>query len=126
MKTTGVALALLLTFAALSQGEPLDDEVNFAREVLPILSDKCFVCHGPDTQDDAELRLDSFEAATSDRGGYRAIDPETPADSELLARIHSTDDPMPPEDAEKQLTPAERATLTRWIRQGGDAERQGP
>lgn len=119
MKTTGVALALLLTFAALSQGEPLDDEVNFAREVLPILSDKCFVCHGPDTQDDAELRLDSFDAATSDRGGYRAIDPETPADSELLARIHSTDDPMPPEDAEKQLTPAERATLTRWIQQGG-------
>ena len=61
-------------------------KVDFAREVLPILSNKCFVCHGPDTRKKDELRLDSFEAATSDRGGYRAIDPEDPGESEMLVR----------------------------------------
>ena len=95
------------------------EKVDFAKEVLPILSDKCFICHGPDTQDEDELRLDSFEAATADRGGYHAIDPDKPKDSELLNRIHSEDDPMPPEDAEKQLSDAERDTLSRWVAQGG-------
>lgn len=94
--------------------------VDFAREVLPILSNKCFVCHGPDTKKKKELRLDSFEAATADRGGYRAIDPDHPEDSELLFRIHDADDPMPPEDAEKQLTDAEREILTEWVKQGGE------
>lgn len=84
-----------------------------------MLSNKCFVCHGPDTQEEDGLRLDSLEAATSDRGGYRAIDPDNLAASELLERIHSTDAPMPPEDAEKQLTDAERDILTRWIKEGG-------
>ena len=95
------------------------DEVDFAREILPILSNKCFVCHGPDSQDEDQLRLDSAEFATADRGGYRAIDAKSPADSALLLRIQSEDDPMPPEDAEKQLTDQERALLTRWVQQGG-------
>ena len=50
--------------------------VDFAREVLPILSDKCFACHGPDTKKKTDLRLDSFEGATADLGGYQAINPE--------------------------------------------------
>ena len=94
-------------------------DVNFAREVLPILSDKCFVCHGPDTHDEDALRLDSYAAATADRGGYRAIDPQDLDASELLSRILSPDDPMPPLDAEKQLTDAERTVLANWIKQGG-------
>ncbi|MHC4875639.1 MAG: PSD1 and planctomycete cytochrome C domain-containing protein [Planctomycetota bacterium] len=96
------------------------DKVDFARQVLPILSDKCFACHGPDTKDEDELRLDSFEAATADRDGYRAIDPAKPEASELLRRINSTDEPMPPADAEKQLTDAEREILNRWVKQGGE------
>ncbi|MEZ6109543.1 MAG: c-type cytochrome domain-containing protein [Pirellulaceae bacterium] len=44
-----------------------------SREVLPLLSNKCFVCHGPDTADESSLRLDSFESATADRGGYQAV-----------------------------------------------------
>ena len=95
------------------------DRVDFAREVLPVLSDKCFVCHGPDVNDEDQLRLDSFAAATADRGGYRAIDPQSLEESELLLRIHSEDDPMPPADAEKQLSPAEREIISRWVRQGG-------
>jgi mono/diheme cytochrome c family protein len=108
-----IALFTLMVPASLAQ------DVDFAREVLPILSDKCFVCHGPDAHGDDALRLDSFEAATSDRGGYRSIDSNQPAESEALKRIHSADDPMPPVDAEKQLTAAERDILSRWINQGG-------
>lgn len=100
--------------------EPVSTSVNFAREVLPVLSNKCFVCHGPDVQDEDQLRLDSFKRATEDRGGYRAIDPDRPEESEMLKRLHSTDDPMPPAEAKKQLTPKERGILTRWLRQGGN------
>lgn len=95
-----------------------EDAPDFARDVLPILSDKCFVCHGPDAKD-GELRLDSLEAATADLDGYRAIDPDKPEASEALARIHDMEDPMPPEDAEKQLSDSEREVLSRWIKSGG-------
>lgn len=96
-------------------------KIDFARVVLPILSDKCFVCHGPDAAEhgDDMLRLDSFEAATSDRGGDKGISPEDPDRSLLLKRIHSADDPMPPADAERQLTSQERELLTQWVKQGG-------
>ena len=100
------------TFAA-------DKPVDFAKDILPVLSDKCFVCHGPDTKDEDQLRLDSAEGATADRGGYQAINPKEPAKSELLKRILSTDEPMPPTDAEKQLTKAERELIARWVREGG-------
>ncbi len=94
-------------------------KIDFAREVLPILSDKCFVCHGPDADQLGLLRLDSSDSATQDLGGYRAVDTEKPADSEILNRITSTEDPMPPEDAEKPVSAAEREVLERWIMQGG-------
>jgi len=94
-------------------------QVNFAREVLPVLSNKCFVCHGPDGQEKDVLRLDSFEAATQDHDGRRAIDPQKLGNSEILARIRSSDSPMPPEDADKQLTSSERDVIQRWILQGG-------
>ncbi|MFT5129451.1 MAG: hypothetical protein ACI8W8_003073 [Rhodothermales bacterium] len=95
------------------------EKVDFAREVLPILSNKCFLCHGPDGKK-KDIRLDSREGATADLGGYKALDPADLAKSEILTRIHSTEDPMPPDDAEKQLTAAERDILDRWVRQGGE------
>jgi len=95
-----------------------DAPVHFARQILPILSDKCFVCHGPDAPRDGTLRLDSYEAATE----QLAIDPDDLASSELIARIHSSDDPMPPADADKQLSDEERDLLTRWVQQGGEYE----
>ncbi len=94
-------------------------EVDFARDILPILSNKCFVCHGPDTHDETDLRLDSLDAATGDRGGYRAIDPGDPSKSEILVRIHAEDDPMPPRGVDKQLTETERDLISRWVMQGG-------
>ncbi|MCS5583503.1 MAG: DUF1549 domain-containing protein, partial [Pseudomonadales bacterium] len=93
--------------------------VNFSRDVLPILSNKCFVCHGPDSQDPDLIRLDSEATATADRGGYRAIDQVRPKKSVMLSRLHSVDEPMPPADAQKQLTAEERAVLTRWLNEGG-------
>ncbi|MGI9470217.1 MAG: PSD1 and planctomycete cytochrome C domain-containing protein [Rubripirellula sp.] len=96
-----------------------DEQIDFARQILPILSDKCFVCHGPDTNDETDLRLDSFASASEDRGGYRAIDVQNPDDSELLIRIEAADDPMPPLEAEKQLSEGERELIARWVRQGG-------
>ena len=114
---TRIAAATATCFFALIATPVL--AVDFAREVLPILSNKCFVCHGPDAKKENDLRLDSYAGATKDRKGTRAIDPDQPADSEILVRIHDKEDPMPPEDAEKQLTESERQILDAWVREGG-------
>ncbi|MEE3200373.1 MAG: PSD1 and planctomycete cytochrome C domain-containing protein [Planctomycetota bacterium] len=104
-----------LLFAEEEAGAPVD----FAREVLPILSNKCFVCHGPDSRKKDLLRLDSYAGATKDLGDYQAINPKDPAKSEILVRLHSARKPMPPKKAEKQLTEQERTIISRWVRQGG-------
>lgn len=113
----GIVLSGLAEISA--EAEMAEEAVDFARQILPILSDKCFVCHGPDAKKRDFLRLDSFAGATRDLGGYQAINPQAPEESELLARIHDADDPMPPADAEKQLTEKERKLLSQWARQGG-------
>lgn len=115
----GLLSILLVVEPALAADKP----IHFAREVLPILSDKCFTCHGPDTKKKNELRLDSPAAATADRGGYKAVDPESPEKSELLVRIFDKDDPMPPADFEKTLSDQEKQILKRWILQGGKYSR---
>ena len=89
--------------------------IDFAREILLILSNKCFVCHGPSAEDSDQLRLDTEQAATANRG----VDPDNPSKSELLRRIHSQTEPMPPPEAKRQLTAGERELLTQWIREGG-------
>ncbi len=106
-----------ILFTVFSGHDAVAQEIDFSRQILPILSDKCFICHGPDT--DADLRLDSFAGATADLGGYRGIDPANPAKSEILERIHSSDSPMPPEDFDKQLTNKERELISRWVKAGG-------
>ena len=113
-------VAILTVQSALA--EAAESTVDFARDVLPILSDKCFVCHGPDADEDG-LRLDSFAEATKDLGDYQAINPESPADSEILVRIHDADNPMPPEEAEKQLTDAERKVIDQWVLAGGEYQK---
>ncbi len=97
------------------------EPVQFARDVLPILSSKCFACHGPDEQQrKAELRLDREEDAKAERGGGVAITAGDVARSSIIDRITS-DDPdvvMPPPSANHQVTPEQVATLKRWIAEG--------
>ena len=111
-----VALVLLLVAPGFTQES---GSVDFARQILPILSNKCFVCHGPDAKDEDLVRLDSFDGATVNLGDYRAIDHLDPQKSELLIRIDSVDDPMPPVEFEKKLTDKERGLLRRWVNSGG-------
>lgn len=95
--------------------------IDFNRQIRPILSDKCFRCHGPDASARrAELRLDLAEQATADRGGRAAIVPGDSAASMLVERI-TADDPqqrMPPESLRKPLSPMELQLLRAWIDQG--------
>ena len=97
--------------------------VDFNRDIRPILSDRCYGCHGPDSEKGrkAGLRLDTPEGARQLlESGKRAVDPDNLAASEILARLH-TDDPdeiMPPPELKRPLTPAERDLLARWVREG--------
>jgi len=101
-------------------------EVQFNRDIRPLLSNRCFYCHGPDEKNrKAGLRLDTFEGATKDRGGYRAITPGKPDESELLKRVTARDagEIMPPPHAKKPaVTPQEAELLRRWIAQGAKYE----
>lgn len=94
--------------------------VDFAREVLPVLSDKCFACHGPDNKKKNLVRLDLEELAKKDLGGYHAIDPEDFPKSELILRIENEDDPMPPKDFGKVLTKEEKSLIKEWVFSGGE------
>ncbi|MFN9431132.1 MAG: DUF1553 domain-containing protein [Acidobacteriota bacterium] len=97
-------------------------EVEFNRDVRPVLSDKCFSCHGVDAKaKNIALRLDVEAMAKADLGGgRRAIVPGAPEASEMIRRINSESKAkkMPPVFTGHGLTDAERATLTEWIRQG--------
>ena len=101
-------------------------EVQFNRDIRPLLSDRCFFCHGPDEKNrKAGLRLDTFEGATKDRGGYRAISPGKPDESVALQRIlsHDANAVMPPPRTKKPpFSPAEAELLRRWIAQGAKYE----
>ena len=68
-----------------------EEKVDFQRDVRPILSDKCFSCHGydPETRE-ADLRLDTAEGPYEDLGGYSAVVPGKVMESELYLRITST------------------------------------
>jgi uncharacterized protein DUF1553/uncharacterized protein DUF1549/concanavalin A-like lectin/glucanase superfamily protein/cytochrome c len=97
------------------------EEVDFNRDIRPILSDRCFLCHGPDSASrQADLRLDRRNDATADRGGYRAVVPGNAAESDLYRRITTGDpqDHMPPLKSALKLTAAEIELLRRWIDQG--------
>ena len=99
-------------------------DVDFARDVRPILARHCFKCHGPDEgQRQADLRLDDRKIATGPaESGERAIVPGEPEASELIRRISSDDADvvMPPPETKNPVTAAERATLKQWIAAGAE------
>lgn len=105
IRTAGILIALLSPTLLLAE-----KKIDFNRDVRPILSDKCYFCHGPDeARQEADLRLDSREGAT-----------DVIESGELIARITS-DDPdvlMPPPDSNLSLSPEDKATIRAWIKQG--------
>lgn len=106
---------IFLLLLSLSVSAPA---LTFNDDVRPILSDRCFACHGPDLQNQkGDLRLDNFEGAIKDG----AIVPGKPDESELMLRVmsHDPDEHMPPPEAKlPRLTDANIATLRQWIAEG--------
>jgi len=102
-------------------------KVSFDRDVRPILSEKCFTCHGPDVaKRKSKLRLDTAEGAYAPAGsGSVALVPNKPEESELFRRV-SSDDPeekMPPAKTGKPLTSSEIQKLRVWIEEGAKYQR---
>ncbi len=99
-------------------------EVDFNRDIRPILAENCLSCHGQDASSrSAGLRLDEFEAATGTlKSGLRAIVPGDRGASAVMARVSSQDDDvrMPPVKTGKRLTAEQIETLGRWIDAGAD------
>ena len=99
---------------------------EFNRDVRPILSDKCFACHGPDAKaKNIPLRLDREDAAKADLGGRRAIIPGDAEASEVIKRI-TADKPfrkMPPVSTGHTISPKELEILRAWIASGAKWEK---
>jgi hypothetical protein len=92
------------------------EQVDFARDIRPLLSDRCFVCHGPDANQRAtDLRLDQEDSAQG-----TAIVPGSADQSELIRRISSSDGDvmMPPPDSNLKLSVEEQQLLRQWIDAG--------
>jgi hypothetical protein len=125
--TRWLAIAIfsnLLTapLAAQEKQAPAAAPIDFSRDIRPILSENCFVCHGPDEQQrKAKLRLDTRGGALAKlRGAGHAVVPGKPSDSAMMQRI-LTEDPserMPPLKSNKKLTATQIELLKRWIEQG--------
>ncbi len=96
-------------------------EIDFSRDVQPVLSDKCYFCHGPDAKErKGDLRLDVEKDAKAVKDGVAAVRPGKSADSELVKRIFSDDpeDVMPTPKSHRTLTGEQKEMLRRWIDQG--------
>ena len=104
----------------------LAQELHYNRDVRPILSEKCFACHGFDkSKRQSDLRLDTREGALADAdSGQPAIKPGNTSESELIRRILSAEDSelMPPPESGKHLTREQKAILQAWIEQGAKYE----
>ncbi|HUP78128.1 MAG TPA: DUF1549 domain-containing protein, partial [Pirellula sp.] len=98
------------------------NDVNFKTDIRPILSNRCFACHGPDeSKVESGLRLDKFESATSPAdSGLRALVPGKVSESELIRRIVSNDESerMPPPHFSAKLTDQEAELFKTWVASG--------
>lgn len=127
-------ITMILLNSACNQPNAVDvhtediDQISYNFHIRPILSDKCFACHGPDANKrEAGLRLDVAEAAFAalkESPGKFAIVPNDAGKSEIYHRI-TTNDPeemMPPPSSNLKLLPEEIALIKKWIEQGAKYE----
>lgn len=118
---TGSCLTLCAALAASAEPDSGARQVDYVRDVQPILSDNCYSCHGPDSKHrQASLRLDTRKGALRNRSGWAAVVPGDPDESEMILRINAEDidDRMPPLESHLSLSEDERALLYRWIEEG--------
>lgn len=122
-----LALALALLVAGAAGAPPVggrdEEQIDYARDVQPILEAFCYECHGEDRSlREADLRLDIKELAFKDLGGFPNIAPGDPDDSELYIRVSSEflEMRMPPYEAGTQLTEEQIETIRLWILQGAE------
>jgi hypothetical protein len=115
------ALCLATVVAAVAvraQEPPAGKPVSFSRDVLPILSNNCFACHGPDEQQrKTRFHFDTKEGAFAKRG---VIVPGSAADSLLIEHVTHADPEqrMPPPETGRTLTEKQIGVLRRWIDEG--------
>ena len=123
--TFRLTLFAMAITAAIS-GTAKSKDVQYNRDVLPILSAKCFACHGTDSVTrQAGLRLDQPQSAFAVHDKIVAIRPGKPKQSEVIARIFAQDPEvkMPPPEHDQQLTNTERQIIKTWIEQGAQYEK---
>lgn len=122
---------LIFLTAAASTAAPggaraAEEPLSYNFHVRPILSDRCFFCHGPDAaKQKGDLRLDHRESALrGGKSGVAAIVPGDPAKSELIRRLETTDadEKMPPADSHREVSAEEIAILKRWVQEGAKYE----
>ena len=134
MSVISLAVSLLVlsnsAYAETGQEEPEasqeeEEQIDYASQVRPLLSDRCYHCHGPDADNqESEFRADTKENLFADLGGYAAIVPGDLEASEVHLRLHS-DDPdalMPPPDSNRSLSVEEKRIIDLWIKQGAPYE----
>ena len=105
-----------------------DDTISFNRDIRPILSDRCFLCHGPDAANrEADLRLDigedAYKALEFGEGSH-VIKQGDPQQSEIYLRMTAADPDirMPPPESKLELTTEEIQLIEKWIQQGAEYE----
>lgn len=109
--------------------ESLPERISYNFDVKPILSDKCYTCHGPDPKSvQGELRLDIVDhwyRISEEDSNKQIIFPGDVSKSELVDRIHSTraSHLMPPPESNLELTEREKIILEKWIEQGAEWDR---
>ena len=123
MRSAAFALATFACVAPLSlltlAGHVRGDEIEYNRDIRPILADTCFACHGPDSASrKADLRLDRRDDAIA----AKALSPGKPEESGFIERIFSSDPDtlMPPPDSHKKLTAAQKELLKKWVASGAE------
>lgn len=134
-RTGGIFLLLVIILGAcknkdykayIDKVNSLPERVDFNYHIKPILSDRCFACHGPDKNSrSTDFRLDTEEgafAALTESGGAKAIVAGDPHNSEIFRRITSKDPEyvMPPPESNLTLTDREVALIAKWIEQGAE------